>query len=200
MREQRRLELEAEQCTFQPSLGGGEGGSGRRSSSAEPRNRRATTGGSGVGPPAGSTADSFSARSTAFLEAREQRLNRLRQEKIKLELQEATFHPDIGSGGVNARGGVGGGGGGGGDGNVSVAAAEIEAAVADGGRGVVAPERDMGVAQMKEVERKGSVGFKVGLFYCVLCVASRVACRVCGCRHGAVRQPFEVACPSIGLR
>lgn len=175
MREQRRLELEAEECTFQPSLGGGGhgggGGGGRRGFSAEPRNRRATTGGLGVGPP-GPAASSFSARSTAFLEAREHRLNKLRKEKIKLELQEATFHPAIGSGGMHARSGSGSGGGGrrgggGGDGNVSVATAEIEAAVADGGRGVVSPGTDIGAAQVKEVERKGSVEFKVRLMLCV---------------------------------
>ncbi|CAM9964113.1 unnamed protein product, partial [Scytosiphon promiscuus] len=111
LREQRRLELEAEQCTFRPSLGGGSIGSGgggagsRRSSSVEPGARAreprpvpptasSTKRRDSVGPAA---ATAFAARETAFQDAKEKRLAALRKEKEQLELKEATFQPVIGA-------------------------------------------------------------------------------------------------------
>lgn len=108
-RERRRAQIEAEQCTFRPSIGGSaassagsDGGSvgsrrSRRSSSADPRTRsNAAHGGEDSGRQESQA--SFEARSRAFQEAREKRLNRLREEKSRQELSEATFHPTIGFG------------------------------------------------------------------------------------------------------
>lgn len=110
-RERRRIELEAEECTFRPSIGSGgdydRGGVSmgtdtyhmRRSSSAEPRTRsNASRGSGGVGSEGGMNARSFEARTRAFQEAREERLHKLREEKQRQELEEATFQPTIGFG------------------------------------------------------------------------------------------------------
>lgn len=107
-RERRRIEMEEEQCTFRPSIGfsssagsdaesSGSAGSGsrrpRRSASADARLRSRSS--QGVGASEGA---SFQARTRAFQEAREKRLNKLREEKQRQELSEATFHPSIGFG------------------------------------------------------------------------------------------------------
>lgn len=119
-----KLEQDAQQCTFRPSLGGAAGvaavggpagGSdrrARRSSSADPRPRASTAlaaaaaaaaaaerAAAVAGVTGGRTSmGAFEARSKAFQEAREQRLQKLRKEKMRRELQEATFHPIIGFG------------------------------------------------------------------------------------------------------
>ncbi|CAM9783580.1 unnamed protein product, partial [Discosporangium mesarthrocarpum] len=134
-REHLRLKKEAEGCTFAPTIGGGgerrfkssgaqvaaaDSGSGaaaaatttddsvvpgsalakgpklRRRSSSAPRTR-------GVQP----RGLSFEARSKEYQEAREKRLNLLREEHLRQESEEATFHPKIsGSGGKGASAGV----------------------------------------------------------------------------------------------
>lgn len=163
LREQRRRELEAEQCTFRPSLSGGGGGS-RRSSSVDPRVRARASRPSPMAPPLWSSsrresgvgsaaATAFAAREAAFQESKEQRLEALRKEMEKLELQEATFRPVIGAEGRRASGGAGVGGG-----------------ISNGGSWR-APDAvggaPSGASQTKQVparaalERKDSVGFKV---------------------------------------
>lgn len=159
-REQRRREMEEEQCTFRPSLGVGK----RRSASVEPRLRSNTPRSSsseqrvgrasamGAGPAA--APDAFAARSARLQEDREQRLERLRKEKRDMEMQEATFQPFTGriERGVSTRGGGSGGGI-----SAAAAAAHFEAPVAP-------MEGGMAEAQMKvaaQDARKEPVGFKV---------------------------------------
>ncbi|CAM9094368.1 unnamed protein product [Pylaiella littoralis] len=159
LREHRRLQLEAEECTFRPSLGyGGRGSSSsRRSSSVDPRararlSRPATAAAaaaapsrrvsSGVGEAA---AAAFAAREAAFQESKEQRLETLRKEKKRLELQEATFQPVIGAEGRRASRGGGGGG-----------------CLDDGrnSRSTDAATREDLISVALPLERKESVGFK----------------------------------------
>ncbi|CAM9401326.1 unnamed protein product, partial [Sphacelaria rigidula] len=114
-REQQRIEKESEQCTFHPAVGSVSGskasGRARRSSSADSRSRvsaaergsRSAASAAGAGT-VGATKSSrmslgeFEARSKAFQDAKEQRLMKLREEKSRNELQEATFRPVIGFG------------------------------------------------------------------------------------------------------
>lgn len=162
LREQQRLELESEECTFRPSFGGGGGGGSgrsRRSSSADSRTRgrRASRASSttssaaaarresaGVGPAA---AEAFAAREAAFQVSKQQRLEALRKEKEALELQEATFQPVIGAEGRRASAAGGGGSSNGGG------ASSTAPGVAGGGLS--------SASQAKAAERKDSVGFKV---------------------------------------
>lgn len=171
-RERRRLELEDEQCTFVPSLAGISGSSkiARRSSSADPRTRASASRGGGGGsgglaaaagtPPVGmSGSPAFEARSKAFQDAREQRLTKLREEKMKRELQEATFQPVIGFGGGSGGGGRRSSAGG----HVGGVSAPADAGVDAMTSGIV-PTADMDVAEKKEgrsMEQDESVSFKV---------------------------------------
>lgn len=168
LREQRRLELEAEHCTFRPSLGGGGigaagtgdgsdggGGGGRRSSSVGPRPRarssarqRASRRASGGVGPAAATA--FAAREAAFQDTKRQRLEALRKEKEQLELQEATFQPVICAEARRASGRDGGSVGGSSRGTDAVARSVTGAS-------------ETKVTTPVTVERQSSVEFKVCL-------------------------------------
>lgn len=118
-------------------------------------------------------AGAFAERATAMQEAREQRLAKLREEKMRLELQEATFRPAIRTAGGHGRRVSNGSG--------SASAAEVSGAGSrsggSGSTGVVrvaapsVPQADMGAAQMKvaasAAAKKESVGFKVIVLFCV---------------------------------
>lgn len=173
VREQRRRELEAEECTFYPSLGAGpgaatsaSGGRSRRSSSAGPRARANASrpAGEEEGPGA-AAARAFEASSSALQKARDARLKTLRKQRLQLDLQEETMFQPVGGfegGGHRRRASAGSGkardsavleGTGGGDDRLG----------RDAGASATG---DMSAAQRKEgssrVEKKEVIGFKVG--------------------------------------
>ena len=197
VREQRRRELEAEQCTFYPALGGGPGGPGaagggasgggrnRRSSSAGPRartnaSRAAATAvmcGEEEGPRA-AAARAFEASASALQQAQETRRKTLRKQRLQLDLQETTFEPAIGgfeghphrrtSTGTEGKNPSG---------SAAAPAGTAEAAMLEAVAVGAGSAGDMSAAQRKEApfggEKKEAIGFKVGAAVCCnLCIAS----------------------------
>lgn len=223
VREQRRRELEAEQCTFYPVLGvgpggatgGGGGGRNRRSSSAGPRTRAnasraaAPAGGSMGGEEAGpgaAAARAFEASASALQQAQEARRKMLRKQKLQLDLQETTFEPAVGGGfeggRPHRRASTGT------EGRSASAAATAAAAPADAAKvamlgGVVSggggSAGDMSAAQRKEPpsggERKEAIGFKVGhtLMCFARCVSQAFENKLERCMLRCVLQTFRQA-------
>ena len=157
-REQRRRDLEAEQCTFHPSLGS----SKARRAAVDPRlfatSSRSLSSNHIAAP------DAFAVRSAALQEAREERLEKMRKENIKLELKEATFQPVTG----NTRRVKSGGGSA--DGTFSADAMVTRDPPAEGSEGADSgfakpSEDDMSEAQRKfsSSEAKEPVDFKVSV-------------------------------------
>lgn len=200
LREQRRRELEAEECTFRPSLGGDSaagsaagGGRGRRSSSADTRARgraasltsSSSRRESGVGPAA---ATAFAAREAAFQESKQQRLEALRKEKEALELQEATFQPVIGAAAAEGRRASGAGVGGSGSNDGSSRGLDVA-----GGDLSSASQAKAAPAAAAALERKDSVGFKVSPSKSHCGTTTPVVCRRRCCR----RHTYSYRYPSV---
>eukprot|EP00904_Undaria_pinnatifida_P000025 jgi/Undpi1/10022/HiC_scaffold_28.g12476.m1 len=171
VREQRRRELEAEECTFYPSLGAGpgaatsaSGGRSRRSSSAGPRARANASRPAGEEEGAGAAAArAFEASSSALQKARDARLKTLRKQRLQLDLQEETMFQPVGGfegGGHRRRASAGSG--------KARDSAVLEGTGGGGDRlgrdAGASATGDMSAAQRKEgssrVEKKEVIGFK----------------------------------------